>query len=249
VQSSVYASLGGLHITADYFDITVTMRSQRSTFRRRSTGASRCSTIPSALCPGNSSYGGQRQIDFVTAQLANIGSLAVSGIDLQADYTTDLPGALAIGDHGASLRLLLAVSKTFERSTQVQGFVPDDCAGFIGSSCSGQDTFAVPDIKASLGARWSSGPLALRAGLRYIGSMGIFPGTDTVVSGASSRTYFDLGGIFHLGEATQISIGIDNVFDEQPPVLGAALAGDANTDTSLYDIIGRRYFLSLGVRF
>jgi len=39
------------------------------------------------------------------------------------------------------------------------------------------------------------------------------------------------------------------LLDEQPPLLGAALGGDANTDTSLYDLIGRRYFLSLRVRF
>ena len=69
------------------------------------------------------------------------------------------------------------------------------------------------------------------------------------MSGAGSQTYFDLGGIFSVGESTQIQLGVDNVFDEQPPVLGAALARDSNTDTSLYDVIGRRYFLSVGVRF
>jgi outer membrane receptor protein involved in Fe transport len=244
-----FASLGGMHITLDYFDIQVDDAISTIDVQKTLNGCFTLLDNSSPLCQSIHRTAGNGQIEFVTAQLANIGSLAVSGIDFAADYTTELPGALAIGEHGANLRLALAVSKTFERSTQVQGFEPDDCAGFIGSSCSGQDTFAVPDIKASLNARWESGPLSVRAGLRYIGSMGIFPGTDTVVKGAGSQTYFDLGGTFSLGEATQIQIGVDNVSDEQPPVLGAALAGDANTDTSLYDVIGRRYFVSLGVRF
>jgi len=129
------------------------------------------------------------------------------------------------------------------------GFAKHDCAGLIGSSCSGQDTFAVPDIKGSLSVKWSSGPVAVRTAVRYTGSMGVFPGTDTIITGAGARTYVDLGGSVNLGESTQVSLGIDNLLDEQPPLLGAALGGDANTDTSLYDLIGRRYFLSLRVRF
>lgn len=41
--------------------------------------------------------------------------------------------------------------------------------------------------------------------------------------------------------------GVDNLTDEEPPVLGFSLAGDANVDISLYDVLGRRYFA--GIRF
>jgi outer membrane receptor protein involved in Fe transport len=43
--------------------------------------------------------------------------------------------------------------------------------------------------------------------------------------------------------------GVDNLLDRDPPVLGTALAGDANTDVGVYDVLGRRYFLGLRVTF
>jgi hypothetical protein len=32
------------------------------------------------------------------------------------------------------------------------------------------------------------------------------------------------------------------VLDEEPPIFGFSIAGDANVDISLYDVLGRRYF-------
>jgi outer membrane receptor protein involved in Fe transport len=241
--------ISGLNLTVDYFDIKVDNAIATIDAQKTLNGCFTLLDNSSALCQSIHRTAGNGQIDFVTTQLANIGSLKVSGVDFQADYSVGLPGALAFRDHGANLSLMLAVSKLFERTTQVQGFPEDDCAGFIGSSCSGQDTFAVPDIKATFSAAWLSGPFSLRAQARYIGAMDIFPGTDTVVTGAGAQTYVDLNGGVKIGKSLQILAGVDNLLDKQPPLLGAALAGDANTDTSLYDIIGRRYFLSLRVQF
>ena len=39
-----------------------------------------------------------------------------------------------------------------------------------------------------------------------------------------------------------LNLGAENLFDEDPPLLGNA-ARDANTDPTTYDILGRRYFL------
>jgi outer membrane receptor protein involved in Fe transport len=241
--------VSGLNLTLDYFDIEVDNAIATIDAQKTLNGCFTLLDNGTALCQSIHRTAGNGQIDFVTTQLANIGQLKVTGLDFQADYSVGLPSALAFREHAANLGLTLAISKLFERSTQVQGFPADDCAGFIGSSCSGQDTFAVPDIKATLGVRWSSGPLALRAQARYIAAMDIFPGTATVVKGAPAQTYVDLNGVVSIGKSVQILAGVDNLLDKQPPLLGAALGGDANTDTSLYDIIGRRYFLSMRVQF
>ena len=39
------------------------------------------------------------------------------------------------------------------------------------------------------------------------------------------------------------------MLDRQPPILGTTLVGDANTDVSLYDTLGRRYFIGARMKF
>ena len=47
----------------------------------------------------------------------------------------------------------------------------------------------------------------------------------------------------------QLFGGVDNLFDRDPPLLGTALAGDANTDVGVYDVLGRRYFVGVRLKF
>jgi len=68
-----------------------------------------------------------------------------------------------------------------------------------------------------------------------------------VVKSAPARDYLDLNADYAVNDQFTVYAGIDNLTDEEPPVLGFSLAGDANVDISLYDVLGRRYFA--GVRF
>jgi len=234
-------ALESLNIAVDYFDIEVD--NAISTIGAQET-LDACFTLldnNSPSCQAIHRTAGAGQIDFVTTQLANIGVLKVAGVDLQADYT--------FGVGSGKLNLSLTASRLFERTTQVEGFSPIDCAGFIGSTCSGQDTLAVPDTKINVAAKWSSGPFSARLQARYTGAMDIYPGTSTILTGAGSVTYLDLAGGWRIADRYEIFAGVDNLLDKQPPVLGAALGGDSNTDTSLYDIIGRRYFATIRVHF
>ena len=42
--------------------------------------------------------------------------------------------------------------------------------------------------------------------------------------------------------------GINNLFDNDPPIVGTQQVA-ANTDPSLYDVLGRRFFVSGTLRF
>ena len=42
---------------------------------------------------------------------------------------------------------------------------------------------------------------------------------------------------------------VQRAFDEDPPLLTSSWGGDANTDVTLYDVIGRRYFLGMRANF
>jgi iron complex outermembrane receptor protein len=172
----------------------------------------------------------------------------VEGVDLTVDYTFDLPGAIAIGDK-AELGLMLHSGWLFKRESQIIGAAVIDCAGFFGS-CTAQGAGGSPDFKGLFMATYNSGPLMFRSQVRYIDGLAPLPtiAASTPVE-AGSVTYVDFSASYNFDDRFDIHVGIDNAFDEQPPLLTSSWGGDANTDVTMYDVIGRRYFMGLRARF
>ncbi|MGA0028221.1 MAG: hypothetical protein ACO3IJ_12310, partial [Steroidobacteraceae bacterium] len=61
--------------------------------------------------------------------------------------------------------------------------------------------------------------------------------------------YLDLNGTFRFMENSDIVFGVNNVLDEEPPLLGATLATNANTVAGFYDTLGRYLFMKATLRF
>ena len=59
----------------------------------------------------------------------------------------------------------------------------------------------------------------------------------------ASKDYFDLSLVADMGERINLSFGVKNLFDKDPPFLGSASQA-ANTDPNTYDTLGRRYYFS-----
>jgi outer membrane receptor protein involved in Fe transport len=59
-----------------------------------------------------------------------------------------------------------------------------------------------------------------------------------------SRHYFDLATSFRLKRGFELTFGVNNLTDAKPALTGFNQV-QANTDPSLYDVLGRRYFVSL----
>ena len=74
------------------------------------------------------------------------------------------------------------------------------------------------------------------------------PAPVLAVPTVPSVNYFDLALGWDFGENASLNLGIENLFDEDPPLLGSA-ARDANTDPTTYDILGRRYFLRVRLSY
>lgn len=236
-----------LNITVDYFKISVD--GAISSINANQTLADCFNTL---LASGPTCQAITRQpngqIDFVSTQLNNIGSLKVEGIDAQVDYSIPIDGFSLTGD-SANLRLSAVASWMFERSIQVISNAPPiDCAGRFGNGCIGTGAFGIPDFKLNLSSTYNSGPFTLRAQGRMIGEFVLYPGFTAAVQKASPQWYFDLSTNVEIGKF-EVFGGIDNLFDNKPPILGVALSGDANTDPSLYDVIGRRFFVGARVKF
>jgi iron complex outermembrane recepter protein len=59
-----------------------------------------------------------------------------------------------------------------------------------------------------------------------------------------SRHYFDVAATVRVGARYDLTFGVNNLTDRQPPITGL-LATAANTDPGLYDVLGRRFFVTL----
>jgi outer membrane receptor protein involved in Fe transport len=60
--------------------------------------------------------------------------------------------------------------------------------------------------------------------------------------------YIDLALSFDVDERFSINAGVNNLFDKQPPVLGAQ-AEQGNTQPSFFDVLGRDFFIGANFRF
>ena len=60
--------------------------------------------------------------------------------------------------------------------------------------------------------------------------------------------YFDFAGTYRFNDNYSLTLGIDNLLDEDPPILGDNQE-QANTYPATYDVFGRTYFLRGSVDF
>ena len=63
--------------------------------------------------------------------------------------------------------------------------------------------------------------------------------------------YFDLEASYAVRDGSLdglvLRAGVENLTDKDPPIFPSSV--DANTDPSQYDVLGRRYFLSVQYRY
>lgn len=236
----------GLNITVDYYKVTVdnaisNINSQLvidTCFALLDPNSVFCNAV-SRISNG--------QLDRVQATLQNIASLEVDGIDVQVDYAFGAPGL--VGDDGQVTMQAVLGWQFKDEQTPFEGQAPIDCAGFFDGICSGQGTPINPGFRGILNVGYASGPLSTRVQTRYINGLDIFPGRTAAVTEVDPEVYIDISASYQIGEGLELFGGIDNLFDNQPPVLGFFLAGDSNTDPSLYDTIGRRFFIGARATF
>lgn len=105
-----------------------------------------------------------------------------------------------------------------------------------------------PKWKGQASLRWSNGPWDAGWRARYIGSTTDVPNNPVNGGKTDDIWYNDLqvGYRFDRFE-TQLTLGVDNVLDEQPPASRAN--NPINYDIYTYDARGRYYFMRLSTRF
>ena len=182
----------------------------------------------------------------VVSLLDNLAVEEVQGFDITVGY--DLPlSVIGMGRWGR-LRFsdILSITSTWDQQ-ELQGARKVDCAGNWGATCG----FPTPDIRNNLRATWVT-PWGLRPSLmwRYISSVEDLNSTQVDLG---ARHYFDLAAIWNYNEYTSLRVGVNNLFDKAPPIVGGAagpsIAGNGNTFPGLYDGLGRYWFVGVSVGF
>jgi outer membrane receptor protein involved in Fe transport len=117
---------------------------------------------------------------------------------------------------------------------------------------------AFPKWKGVLNVGWEIGNFEFNWNARYIDGMTVVnddalgtPVTAGLLPSVPSFDYHRLTAGWSPVEKLDLMLGIDNLFDKDPPIYtdNATAGQQANTDPSTYDILGRRYFMNLTYRF
>jgi outer membrane receptor protein involved in Fe transport len=85
------------------------------------------------------------------------------------------------------------------------------------------------------------------------------PSIKSLASGTPNNTdvptggydLLDFSGLYDLSETIDIRFGIDNLLDRQPERVFANATNTATgqTNRNFYDVLGRRYYVNLNLRF
>lgn len=178
-------------------------------------------------------------------QAVNQGSVKTSGIDVQLGYR--LPTPFINEDSALNMNLLLNYLIDFKNVGL--GGLKTDYAGSASYFGAGLGT-SFPRWKATLNTKLNlTKELSFETRVRYIDSMGNRAAKQyggESFSGPGSVWYFDFALQAEV-DAMTFRIGLNNAFDKQPPTYAPNV--QSGTDPSLYDVIGRRAYVSARLKF
>lgn len=242
-----------LNVTLDFFNIKV---------KEVISGAPATITLQQCLATGDPKFCSLITRDRLgslwalpTAQIIatsqNLGLLKTSGIDLNLGYSYKLAklGKLDFGLTGTYL--------SEYKAEAVPGTGVYDCAGLFGSTCG----TPAPRWRHKLRTTWSTPwKLDLAFTWRHLDAVKLeATSSNPILTGPSAaidrelgaRDYFDVVGVWEFKKNMAFQLGINNLFDRDPPLSGtlSGTFGNGNTYPQVYDALGRRVFMNLTLKF
>jgi outer membrane receptor protein involved in Fe transport len=183
----------------------------------------------------------------------NVAAANVEGIDLETSYISDVR---LFGGDRESVSLRVLASWLLTRSDTNSSGQVNDFAGSVGA-------LPYADFKATASLNYRNGGFSGLVQARYTddgyqSSCGVQGNCFTRLfyedNDVPSVTYIDLRFGYDLeiaGTNVEVSANVTNLFDVDPPITPAYIGlaeHAAQANTSLYDVLGRRYTLGVKVR-
>jgi iron complex outermembrane receptor protein len=187
------------------------------------------------------------QILFINQPTFNLGKLMTKGVDLGARYAIN---DTAVGSFSWNLDATRVGSY---ENTPAPGASPQEIVGTYNRQFG---NFA--RWRGFLGMGWSLGGFDGLLTARYIHKIELLnpdagdPSDPAYFAGPlkiPSFTYLDLTMGYNFASKTKVQLGVINVTDKQPPLMFSNNVLNANTDVQTYDVLGRRFFLSVVQKF
>ena len=234
--------LEGLTVSVDYWAIEVTdaISTVDPEFVIRECGLgndSLCGLIRRNSVNGNVWVGSSASAPRVQATNVNIGKFDVAGVDINGTYAVEL------GRHSLDFSLRGTALTQWDDQPQPGGEI-NDCLGTWGGAC-GRPR---PEWKHTAFVKWGTpvDGLDVVGTWRYISEVKEF---ERDRYSADATNFFDLSlGYFTelLGGNTQVTVGINNILDEEPPhhgLFNTAPYSNGNTIPGTWDPLGRYWFV------
>jgi outer membrane receptor protein involved in Fe transport len=196
----------------------------------------------------------------VNSTYANTGTVDTSGLDVTLNWRAQLAD-LGLGDLPGALSLNISYNKLFEFSAQE--FVGGPVLEYKNTLGRGGQF----DWRSVTNLRYSNGQWDVGLNWRHLPailSANVVTDPTTTVRGAHPYDMFGLTANWNASSHLGLTVGIDNLFDRQPNRVGAGqvttitaangggttvLDGAASTSSGYYDVLGRRYFLNVKLRY
>jgi len=194
---------------------------------------------------------------FITDINTNVGGIETRGFDVNTTYTRQ------IGDWGT---LNTSMVGTYLDQLKVNPFadIEYNCAGLFGNTCG----TPVPKWRSKSRTTFTfRNGIGVSVQFRYFSkvdsdatsndedleetpaSSELFPGNDNL----HAQYYFDLAFSAKIKDQLNLRVGVNNIFDRDPPVAGGQVifagAGNGNTFPQVYDAMGRYLFAGFTVDF
>ena len=194
---------------------------------------------------------------YISGTNVNIGKNIYSGIDVQANYNLPLE-AFGWEDMGRVSVSLVGGYVLDAKTSPLPGDPAYDCAGLFGPSCQ----TVLPKWRHTARVSWNTPwDVTLSAAWRYIGSVKYEADSDEPSIGGNTtpdafnpklpaRSYLDLSGVWNVNEKLTMRAGINNVLDQDPPLVNSLIAGTGLPNTyPTYDLLGRKMFVGFTASF
>ena len=249
----------GLAVTVDYFDIEIT--DTISTFGANNILTACYSGGDPQACAAIQRNPGTGQLWIGTGNVVdlntNIGSLSTKGWDFNVGYTgleMGRFGSMAFNLTGTYLEELITQpvpGLDIDPTDRVRDYY--DCTGFYSTVCGTPSPTWRHRFRASWQTPWD---VDLSLTWRYYHSVKGLDGANDQMSVNNldyelpAEDYFDLAANWAITEKAGVSLGINNVLDDNPSISGAVgTTGNGNTFPQTYDALGRYGFVRATVDF